>query len=53
MVYTSAIGLTANRGHLNWGYDDVMIHELAHIYTLSNRIVANPAPIAAAHLYFF
>ena len=52
MVYTSAIALTANRGHLNWVYDDVMIHEMAHIYTLSNRIVANPGPIAAAHLYF-
>ena len=28
------------------------IHELAHAYTLSNRIVVDPAPIAAGHLYF-
>ena len=52
LVYTNAKALTANRDHLSWGYDDVMIHELAHVYTLSNRIVANPGPIAAAHLYF-
>ncbi len=29
-----------------------IIHELAHIYTLSNRVVSNPLPIAAAYLYF-
>ena len=31
---------------------ETLVHELAHVYTLSNRVVANPAPIAAGHLYF-
>ena len=29
-----------------------LIHEMAHIYTLSNRVAAQPAPLAAAMLYF-
>ena len=44
--------VTANPRQLWEAYDDHHIHELAHIYTASNRIVANPAPIGAGHLYF-
>ena len=29
----------------------VATHEMAHIYTLTNDIAANPAPLALAHLY--
>ena len=29
-----------------------IVHELAHVYTLSNRVVNDPLPIAVAHLYF-
>ena len=53
LKHVRARGMTASPAHhLSWLYHDHLIHEMAHIYTLSNRIVANPAPIAAAHLYF-
>ena len=29
----------------------VATHEMAHVYTLTNDIAANPAPLALAHLY--
>ena len=29
----------------------VAIHEMAHIYTLTNGLVADPAPLAIAHVY--
>ena len=29
-----------------------ILHELAHIYTVANRLSASPAPLAMAHLYF-
>ncbi|MDE2991830.1 MAG: fibronectin type III domain-containing protein [Chloroflexota bacterium] len=28
-----------------------VVHELAHIYTISNNVTTAPAPVAAAHLY--
>ena len=31
----------------------VATHEMAHIYTLTNDIAADPAPLALAHLYLF
>ena len=48
----SAYAVTANPRQLWEAYNPSHIHELAHIYTGSNRIVANPAPIGAGHLYF-
>ena len=30
----------------------VILHELAHVYTLANGVSATPGPIAMAHLYF-
>ena len=30
----------------------VIIHEMAHVYTLSNRITHTPGPLGIAHLYF-
>ena len=32
-----------------WG---VLVHEMAHVYTLSNGIAARPGTLAIAHLYF-
>ena len=32
-----------------WG---VVVHEMAHVYTLTNGISAHPGPRAVAHLYF-
>ena len=29
----------------------VAVHEMAHIFTLSNKVTTAPAPVAAAHLY--
>ena len=53
LVHMRARGMTASSyHHLYPIYHPDLIHELAHVYTESNRIVANPAPIAAAHLYF-
>ena len=37
---------------LNHGDRRVFLHEMAHIYTLANGVSADPAPLAAAHLYF-
>ncbi len=31
---------------------DVIIHELAHVYTLVNDVASTPAPVGIAHLYF-
>ena len=30
----------------------VVIHEMAHIYTLANEVSSEPAPLGIAHLYF-
>ena len=32
--------------------EGVIIHEMAHIYTLANDIASEPAPLGIAHLYF-
>ena len=48
----TAVAITASPDHLSPVYNSAHIHELAHVYTKSNRIVANPAPIAAGHIYF-
>ena len=37
---------------LSGEYHDLFFHELAHIYTLAERIADNSLPLAAAHLYF-
>ncbi len=31
----------------------VIIHELAHVYTLANSITSSPGPLGGAHLYFY
>ena len=31
---------------------DVIIHELGHVYTLTNDVASAPAPLGIAHLYF-
>ncbi len=49
---STAIAMTAGPEQVSWGYNPSHVHELAHVYTKSNRIVANPAPIAVGHLYF-
>ena len=38
--------------HLNRRNHPNIVHELAHVYTKSNRVANNPWGIAAAHLYF-
>ncbi|MCY4364802.1 MAG: cadherin domain-containing protein [Chloroflexi bacterium] len=35
------------------GLEYVIVHELAHIYTLANSITSSPGPLGAAHLYFY
>ncbi len=52
MQRSMAVAITAGPDHLSPVYNSTHIHELAHVYTNSNRIVANPAPIAAGHIYF-
>ena len=34
------------------GSHDTLVHEFAHIYTLSVGVAARPGPLAIAHLYF-
>ena len=43
VVYSGWVG----KSHL-----DIYVHEMAHVYTLTNRLADQPAPLAAAHLYF-
>ena len=31
---------------------DTYIHEMAHVYTLTNNIASHPGPLGVAHLYF-
>ena len=31
----------------------VLLHEMAHVFTLTNGLLDEPAPLAAAHLYFY
>ena len=31
----------------------VIVHELAHVYTLANRVASTPAPLGVAFLYFY
>ena len=33
-------------------YDKTFVHELAHVYTMSNRVSNTPLAMATAHLYF-
>ena len=44
--------MTAQPAHFNPAYHPSLIHELAHVYTLSNRASETPTALAAAHLYF-
>ena len=44
--------MTARPDHFSPAYHGSLIHELAHVYTLSNRASETPAALAAAHLYF-
>ena len=53
LKHVTARAITAHADHhLAQGRRSTLVHEMAHVYTLSNRVVANPAPIAAAYLYF-
>ena len=31
----------------------LLLHEMAHVFTLTNGLLDEPAPLAAAHLYFY
>ncbi len=44
--------MTARPTDFNPAYHKGFVHELAHVYTLSNRASETPAALAAAHLYF-
>ena len=33
-------------------YNDTYLHEMAHVYTLTNGIADTPGPLGVAHLYF-
>ena len=44
------VGIT--RGKLNDRGEKTLVHELAHVYSLSDGATANPVPVALAHLYF-
>ena len=50
--HTVASAMTTQPYKFNLGYHDTFAHELAHVYTLSNRVSETPAALAAAHLYF-
>ena len=49
---STAIAITAHPTQLLGADESTLVHELAHVYTKSNRVVADPARIAAGHLYF-
>ena len=44
--------LSVSSNILAYGNLRIFLHEMAHIYTLANGASADPAPLAAAHLYF-
>ena len=44
--------MTTRPGKFHSGDHHALAHELAHVYTLSNRVSETPAALAAAHLYF-
>ncbi len=50
--HTMARTMLASLTRVNQGNQPNIVHELAHVYTKSNRVVNNPLAIAAAHLYF-
>ena len=31
----------------------IVVHELAHLYTLANGVTTDPGPVAIAHMYFY
>ena len=51
-VHIVASAMTTRPDKFNLAYHDNLAHELAHVYTLSNRVSETPAALAAAHLYF-
>ena len=52
--YPHIIGkvISAALNRINRRNQPNIVHELAHVYTLSNRVVNDPLGIAVAHLYF-
>ena len=50
--HTVASSMTTRPDKFHPSYHYVLTHELAHVYTLSNRVTEAPAALAAAHLYF-
>ena len=51
-VHTVASAMTTRPGKFHSVYHHNLAHELAHVYTLSNRVSETPTALAAAHLYF-
>ena len=51
-VHTVARAMTTRPGMFHSVYHNTLTHELAHVYTLSNRVSETPVALAAAHLYF-
>ncbi|MYB40375.1 fibronectin type III domain-containing protein [Candidatus Saccharibacteria bacterium] len=49
---TRAEKLVIYPGWIGRSYLDIYAHELAHVYTLTNDLAEEPAPLAFAHLYF-
>ena len=50
--HTVASAMTTRPDKFNLAYHPTFAHELAHVYTLSNRVSETPAALAAAHIYF-
>ena len=49
---TEAQRMVVYNGWIGNNYLDIYAHEMAHVYTLTNGIADEPAPLAMAHLYF-
>ena len=46
--YATAVAARRSAGNLIY----IIVHELAHVYTLANSVTSTPAPLGIAHLYF-
>ena len=42
----------ANRMQLNIEFEHILIHEMAHVYTLTASLPTHPGPMGIAHVYF-
>ena len=50
--YTGSTDIESNSAWTDESYLGLYLHEVVHVYTLSNNVAARPGPLGVAHLYF-